>query len=1032
MSRRSDAGRLLLVGLRGLRARLLLTVGSVLLVAISIAGAVVGPMYQAASSASYLVTRLQQEPNFATGLTFRYEPPGKESPAAAMSHAAQMAAGDLGSEFGAPQPTLVSQRLAWNGNSLLQLLHTQARLLAKPGACAHLDIVKGHCPRAPGEALLLRSDLDFAHVQLGDTIRLAGMSKQLHVVGAYKPPRSAGDYWFSQQRLASIPSQPKPRGGRTPYRPAPFVVTPSTFAGLSATWQALVDYPLVVTPTTNVKDLQRAVGTVHHVRHDPDLRGSVQTGNALPAIAHQVQQRAGTARATVAPAVISVILVALVLLSRLLSAAMDLRSGELALASLRGMSRRQMWVLGLLEPVLMLVISAPIGVVGGYLGAQALGDTWLVPGLPIPMLAGSWIGMAVVLLVTLAMTAGVVRASLREPLSAQIAGARRPRRASRWTTILGLVIIAAAVALVASTLAAGGRSTPSATDLALPIVVAVAVGLVVSLAVAMLARRWTRWSTRWRGTAGYVASRAIARRRAGVLVILPLTVALSIAVFAAGVYGSAAAWRASNAATVVGADQSYATRLPMASAVALTHKIDPHGRWLMAVAADDDGGHGQKLIVDAARLTRVSAWQPAWSPGRDAADVAAAISPSRPPVRFAGTTLTLGVDNDLHPPATDLTLSLLFHTTTGKDKTVVVGPFRPGQHRRTAAVPFCASGCVVQQLQLSGAAGLARPFKGTVTLTSISADGTAVPHAVESGWRAVRSVVFGAPSVVGRPDVTAEGLRIRLDSHGKQAIAALGPGDVPAAIPVLMGRTATPDIRARHGGTLTLRSTFTDSLAVHPVGTAESMPLLGPHGMMIDFATFIRATDINDSDTVVHILARGDTPQSVLDALAAHGITQHTDRSDVRRLLDQDAYALALNLYLVVAALVVLLAVAGLAANLVVQVPERRRDAASLRVIGVRRSQIIRAVVAEFGVVLGAAALAGIGAGVLAQYVVVRSVTLGYADSVRSPRLLPSLDVSSVVVLVAAVVACLLVVSVWFSGRIVRRARTSTLRESAQ
>ena len=50
--------------------------------------------------------------------------------------------------------------------------------------------------------------------------------------------------------------------------------------------------------------------------------------------------------------------------------------------------------------------------------------------------------------------------------------------------------------------------------------------------------------------------------------------------------------------------------------------------------------------------------------------------------------------------------------------------------------------------------------------------------------------------------------------------------------------------------------------------------------------------------------------------------------------------------------------------------------------------------VAEFVVVLGAAALAGVAAGGVAQYVVVRTVTLGFADTALTPRVLPSFDTS--------------------------------------
>src|SRR4029453_13215829 len=65
---------LVATGLRGLRSRLLLTVGSALLAAIAVAAAVVGPMYQSAGAASYLVTKLRSQPDFLTGLTIDYTP----------------------------------------------------------------------------------------------------------------------------------------------------------------------------------------------------------------------------------------------------------------------------------------------------------------------------------------------------------------------------------------------------------------------------------------------------------------------------------------------------------------------------------------------------------------------------------------------------------------------------------------------------------------------------------------------------------------------------------------------------------------------------------------------------------------------------------------------------------------------------------------------------------------------------------------------------------------------------------------------
>ena len=60
--------------LRGLRSRSLLTIGSVLLTALAIGAAVLGPIFQVAVTNSFFVTRLEEAPNPLTGLTWRYQP----------------------------------------------------------------------------------------------------------------------------------------------------------------------------------------------------------------------------------------------------------------------------------------------------------------------------------------------------------------------------------------------------------------------------------------------------------------------------------------------------------------------------------------------------------------------------------------------------------------------------------------------------------------------------------------------------------------------------------------------------------------------------------------------------------------------------------------------------------------------------------------------------------------------------------------------------------------------------------------------
>jgi hypothetical protein len=90
------------------------------------------------------------------------------------------------------------------------------------------------------------------------------------------------------------------------------------------------------------------------------------------------------------------------------------------------------------------------------------------------------------------------------------------------------------------------------------------------------------------------------------------------------------------------------------------------------------------------------------------------------------------------------------------------------------------------------------------------------------------------------------------------------------------------------------------------------------------------------------------------------------------------------------------------------------------------------AVLRELAVVLGSTALAGLAAGTLAQYVVLRTVTLGVVENVRTPALVAAVDGQRLVVLVVAAALLLGTVAVASAALTVRGARGSTLRENAR
>jgi putative ABC transport system permease protein len=1011
--------------LRGLRSRLLLTVGSVVLTSIAVAAAVVGPMYQSAAAASYVVSQLRSTPAAQVGVSIDYTPKRTAGVTRVQNQAVE-AVRPLLPHFRSPQLSVVSRR-----TTAPALLSARVRLLAQGGLCGRLVVV-GDCPRRFGQALMLAFDASHTHTRIGDRFVLPGASRPLTLVGTYRLPTGGGGQ-FDPIRFRSLLPQPT-RRGPSPYVPGPFVVTPSTVTRVSAGhWFIRSDYRLNVPAHTTLDDLHAAVAEVaglrDALRSDRVPAGlSLERGNVLRPIVDQARQRRATADQTVSPAVVSLILVALVLLVRLLSAAMELRRPELALAALRGIDRRQLWVLGMVEPVLILAVAAPIGVVAGYLAEVALSSAWLVPGLPVGFGPASAEFAVGVLAVSLVAAAVVVRSATDEPLSVQIANVRRPVRSRRWVGLLRAALVAAALAMLTAALWSGRPSKPSAADLLLPVVLAGAAGVVATMTAEVAAKWWTRWTANRRGLAAYIASRTIARRREGTRLVLPMAVALAIAVFAAGIYSTAADWRASQAATVVGADASFAVSFPLSRAVSITHQVDPDGRWLMAAGADGDI-NGPKVVVDAPRLARVAVWPRSWTPDQSLAQMADRLSPLRPALTLTGRRLQMTVDNRVGggPVLVGVDLAAPF----GQARQIFVGPFRQGVSTVAASTPYCKPTCEVKGLTVSGPGAVARAMRGSLTIRRFRFDGAPVSYFSAIGWRPVADRLFGGPPPAITSTRSSRGaLALSIDSAGRKVVARAAPRDLPPVPPVVLGRTASPKLVARHGDVLEVATAVGGSAVVTPVATSESTPFFGPAGMLVDDTTYTRDNAVFDLETTVHILARSDTPSRILAALSARGITQRTTLDQVRHALDQDSYALALNLYLVVTAVVLLLAFAGLAVTMAVSIPMRRRDAASLRVVGVPRRSIVAAVVLDTAAVVGAATVSGIAAGALSQYVVVHTLTLGYVDSIFTPRVLPSLDLRFVAELLVVAAVVLVAIAALLGGLTVRGARTSTLRDN--
>jgi putative ABC transport system permease protein len=1031
------------VAVRGLRSRAVLTVGIALLALVGVASAVVGPMYLRAATNSLLVTRLEAAPTAEAGLTWRFDPSAETAadPRAAMRAAVDAADQHGPSAFGPAVPTWFS--MAYDFPQYPVDVYEAVELAAVTDACERLVVLSGRCPRRPFEVLVAPIDVERGGYEVGSRIALDTHLPRPVVVGTYRL-RDPGENWFDPSLYVSVP----PGGGfkPRPYQPAPLMTVPETFERLPAgEWSVRVDRRLLVDPTLTPQRADALADAADRERsRDPDrVAGGVlepADRNGLRTIVDEIDAERVTARNTVLPAALSLSLVAMLVLLRLLGEAADLRRSEFALLALRGWPRRRLWAFGLAEPTLVLLLAAPIGCLLGWSLSRWMGDAWLHPGVPVDLTTGSVIGAVAVTAAGLAAAAISLVHVMRERLHEQLVETARPRGVGRTEMVVQSATVA--TALVATYVVAdrSERGDPGLVDLLVPVLLALAVGLLAGHLTILLARMLTRRTAGRRRLASYLSSRRLARRREGTLVVLPLAVALGVGVFAIGVHVAASDWRSSVAASRVGADVAYTAAMPPDRAMTLTEQLDPDGRWLMAAVAAPAPKDPPVVAVDTRRLGTVGLWPDTWGVASNAGAVADRLGSTREPPRVDGRSFALTVSNDIEI-AGGLTVALELRAANSDVRQLMYTDVPTGETTVTADAPYCVDGCELIGVVLGGTGATPAAMTGSLALQTLAVDGEPVDAGFDEtdSWRRKRPFSPSDGSVVA-VEAGSSGLQLDVDTSSSYDTAEFTPTDVPDVRPIVVtGDTELSVQLGPDGDQLMLPGAGTPTgeveagLPVRVVGEAEAVPLVGRSGVLIDLQAYVREAFGIGVATTTYILATDGTPPDVVDALAAAGVDvdQPLSLAVEKERLGNDAYALSLRLYVVVAAALLLLALAGVVAHLVVGMPGRRRDAAALRVVGVSKWIALRAGLVELSVTLGVAAIAGLVAGVVAQRVVLGQIRLGSADS-RSPDLPSSIDLPTVGAYGGATAVVLFAVAVTVAWASIRRARAAELRESAR
>ena len=280
-------------------------------------------------------------------------------------------------------------------------------------------------------------------------------------------------------------------------------------------------------------------------------------------------------------------------------------------------------------------------------------------------------------------------------------------------------------------------------------------------------------------------------------------------------------------------------------------------------------------------------------------------------------------------------------------------------------------------------------------------------------------------------DAGARGLALRLT--GDPAVVRLTTTDLPEAPPMVATETSVLDEVAGDPDTVNGASILggPHADAGHrpgqgaAAGRQQRRPVR-PDGR----AARVRRPGL-ERDRSSELLVADGTPDSVLDAVRDEGVTLTDRRTQAEELdlLRSDAFSLGWRVFLLVGVLTLVLAFLGVLALAVVQLRWRSYEVAALRVVGVRRRDLRRAIVTEYVALLGLAVVGGALAAMASLLLVLPSLDIGTIGDFD-----PAVDFGLRWLVMAGVVGVVMVVvlaiALWISRRTVKQGTPATLRQA--
>lgn len=915
-------------------------------------------------------------------------------------------------------------------------------VVARSGVADHLTMTAGRFPRTAGEVAVSAAFLAAAHLQVGDRITPQGSPvnavqhntaytytprvpdfSALTIVGSYVTDEGSG-YWFQRPYFAALASN---GGDSVPYQDAVFTV-PATFTNLAHA--SVIDVPLDVHRVR----VASAPGLDRTAQQLKSALASEVISTQLPAVLDQAAANEHALDTPVLLIVLQLLLLCGLVLFGAVRAAADARGPEIALAKLRRFPPSSVLVFGLAEPVLLVPLALPLGLVLGWVTTLVLARGQLLTGTPVAL---PWLGVGAGVLAVAAAALATIGVGIRittRPAGAQWRRAdHRPAARPWWVD--GVVLAAAVGGLVALAVTGGlnrtdNTSSASSVSLAAPALLALAVAMVGSRLLPWGCRRLYARTARG-GFAGFFAVRQIARRPTTLTVTVLLAVALALATFAVSAYTVAKANRHAVAATAVGAAEVVHVEIPGGSDLgSLVDQADPSGRQAMAVTASPGFAPDKRLLVGVqpARLAAVATWRGDFAHDTSLTDVARALTvPGLHPVTVTGSQLAIlaSVSGLTGAPVVRLSATVV----EGGSIYQLTGPPLPaaGTVRSVLALPQCDRGCRLSGIGVSRDDAQTTDLRGELIVESLQQRGaggwTDVPGALRggaTGWRAVVPDAPGYSSTVTGSD--------RLDFRFHlpyQQEPELSVYDVPAALPV----AATDDVPV--GSVLQAGGLDEQQVRVRTAVAARYLPQAQKNGFLVDRSLAIRsAVQLAQAQQEVW-LAKGADP-AILQRLQAKGVVlgQTETTAGTEASLSRQGPPLALSLFRIGAVAAAILALGGTALTLAVAARRRGFELAALLAQGLTRRTLLRSIAAEQGALLGYGTLLGVGAGLLGAVLALPSVP-EFVTAPIAPQLLYQPPYLLVVLIVVALGILVMAGTLVASAALVRSVDPDRLREYA-